>query len=298
MSSFGEHLRRQRQMRGVSLDEIVAITKISRRHLQALEDEQFEQLPGGIFNRSYVRGYAKCVGIDEEEAVAEYQQAAHETAPDTKIIAHQHASLHSDRPRERAGFPLVPVLILLVIAAGGVGGWKVYQDRQREKEQTAARYSSAEVHESPLTNTRSAPPLETTPAPQSSTPAAAERATPAPQNPAASSQGTPSVPAPTGASVNDGDQTAAALPFELTVRPRDKAWVSIKADGGYVVRGIIGPPAVKTIRASTQIIFYTGNAGALEVAFNGKEVPLAGGSNQPETLVFNSHGVLPKEGTP
>jgi cytoskeleton protein RodZ len=293
VSSVGEHLRRQRQMRGISLDEIVAITKISRRHLQALEDEQFDQLPGGIFNRSYVRAYAKCVGIDEEQAVAEYQEAAREKAPDTRVIAQQHASLHSDRPRERTGFPLMPVLVLLVVVAGGVGGWKVYQHRQREKAQAATSASSAEVHEAPVNSNSSPPAVQTLSSPLRPTPEASSPASAAPQAAAASSQ-LPAAPAPTPTSLNTADQTAVALPFELTVRPKDQAWVSVKADGRYLVRGIIAPPAVKTIHASTEIIFYTGNAGAVEVAFNGKGVPLTAGPNQPQTLVFNSHGAQPK----
>ena len=84
-------------MRGISLDEIVATTKIGRRLLVALEEEQFELLPGGIFNKSYVRAYAKCVGIDEDAAVAEYLQAAHETPPDTRVIAQQHC-FHTFEP--------------------------------------------------------------------------------------------------------------------------------------------------------------------------------------------------------
>jgi cytoskeletal protein RodZ len=175
----------------------------------------------------------------------------------------------------------MPVLVLLVVVAGGVGGWKVYQDRQREKAQAATSASSAEVHEAPV-NSNSSPPTE------ASSPASA-----APQAAAASSQ-LPAAPAPTPTSLNTADQTAVTLPFELTVRPKDQAWVSVKADGRYLVRGIIAPPAVKTIHASTEIIFYTGNAGAVEVAFNGKGVPLTAGPNQPQTLVFNSHGAQPK----
>ena len=78
-------------MRGISLDQIVATTKIGRRLLTALEEEQFDLLPGGIFNKAYVRAYAKCVGMNEDEAVAEYLAAAQEEPPDTKVIAHQHA---------------------------------------------------------------------------------------------------------------------------------------------------------------------------------------------------------------
>ncbi len=138
VGSFGERLRREREMRGVSLEQIVATTKIGRRLLLALEEEQFDLLPGGIFNKSYVKAYAKCVGIDEDEAVAEYMKAANETPPDTRVIAQQHASIHSNRPMQRAGFPVLPVLILVVVIAGGIGGWKVYQDRQNDKAKRAA----------------------------------------------------------------------------------------------------------------------------------------------------------------
>jgi hypothetical protein len=61
-----------------------------------------------------------------------------------------------------------------------------------------------------------------------------------------------------------------------------------------VVRGIIKPPDVKTIHATEQVVFYTGNAGALEVSFNGKNVPLTGGPNTEQVLVFDSRGVMPQ----
>ncbi len=75
-------------------------------------------------------------------------------------------------------------------------------------------------------------------------------------------------------------------PFEVTVRANDKAWVSIKSDGQFKVRGIIGPPDVKTIHATDQIVFWTGNAGAVEVSFNGQRVPLAGGPNSGRSAGF------------
>ena len=92
---------------------------------------------------------------------------------------------------------------------------------------------------------------------------------------------------------HDVANPAGATSFELTVRPRNRAWVSIKSDGKFVVRGIIQPPDVKTVRATDQVVFWTGNAGAVEVSFNGKNVPLTGGENEERVLVFNSRGLLP-----
>jgi cytoskeleton protein RodZ len=67
MGNFGEDLRRERLARGIALEEITAITKISQRHLVALEEERFRQLPGGILNKGIVRGYASAVGLDQQD---------------------------------------------------------------------------------------------------------------------------------------------------------------------------------------------------------------------------------------
>src|SRR5271167_3619838 len=123
-------------MRGISLDEIAAATKIGTRLLRALEDEQFELLPGGIFNKNYVRAYARHLGIDDEQAVADYLEAARETPPDVRLIAHQNSSMHGDPNRygsiSRRGFPLIPAFILLVVIVGAAGGWRLYRQRLRE----------------------------------------------------------------------------------------------------------------------------------------------------------------------
>ena len=79
-------------MRGVSLDDIADATKIGTRLLRALEEEHFELLPGGIFNKGFVRAYSKYLGLNEEEAVADYLEAAGEATPDPRVIAEQNSS--------------------------------------------------------------------------------------------------------------------------------------------------------------------------------------------------------------
>jgi cytoskeletal protein RodZ len=76
MSDFGEALRKEREARGVALEAITKVTKISNRHLVALEHEQFDALPGGVFNKGIVRGYARCVGLDEEVWLERYISAS------------------------------------------------------------------------------------------------------------------------------------------------------------------------------------------------------------------------------
>ncbi|MFT4113642.1 helix-turn-helix domain-containing protein [Silvibacterium sp.] len=75
MSEFGTELRRERESRGIGLDTIAEATKISSRHLQALETNHFDQLPGGVFNKGIVRSYARVVGLDEEAWVERFMSA-------------------------------------------------------------------------------------------------------------------------------------------------------------------------------------------------------------------------------
>jgi cytoskeletal protein RodZ len=75
MKSFGEDLRMERLSRGVALEDITAITKISQHHLVALEQEQFRQLPGGILSKGIVRGYAGALGLDQHLWTERYLKA-------------------------------------------------------------------------------------------------------------------------------------------------------------------------------------------------------------------------------
>ncbi len=81
MPSFGETLRRERELRGVSLREIADSTKISVRFLQALETDRLDVLPGGLFRKAFVRQYARHVGLDPERMVAEFLYAHGEEKP-------------------------------------------------------------------------------------------------------------------------------------------------------------------------------------------------------------------------
>jgi cytoskeleton protein RodZ len=67
MSTFGEELRSQRLSRGIALEQITAVTKISQRHLVALEQDRYQQLPGGILSKGIVRGYAGALGLDARD---------------------------------------------------------------------------------------------------------------------------------------------------------------------------------------------------------------------------------------
>ena len=95
MGSFGENLRSEREARGIALEDISATTKISVRLLRAIENEEFDRLPGGVFNINFVRQYARQVGLDEDKIVNEYRRltspappeaAQQESAPRAPVI--------------------------------------------------------------------------------------------------------------------------------------------------------------------------------------------------------------------
>src|SRR5919108_4332711 len=72
---FGEHLKRERELREVSLDELSKATRISNRFLQALENEDWGKLPGGVFGHGFVRSIARYLGLSEEALLGEYDLA-------------------------------------------------------------------------------------------------------------------------------------------------------------------------------------------------------------------------------
>jgi transcriptional regulator with XRE-family HTH domain len=114
MGSFGENLRRERELRGIDLRDIAEATKISVRFLQALEQDRVDVLPGGIFPRAFVRQYARYLGLDPERLVAEFLYA---TGAEARPQAPR------DRARRGRGllWPAAGVALVLV-AAAAIGG--------------------------------------------------------------------------------------------------------------------------------------------------------------------------------
>jgi cytoskeletal protein RodZ len=79
MGKFGEDLRMERLSRGIALEQITAVTKISQRHLLALEQEKFRLLPGGILSKGIVRGYVGALGLDPEDWIQRFMKACDES---------------------------------------------------------------------------------------------------------------------------------------------------------------------------------------------------------------------------
>ncbi len=107
-------------MRGVSLDEISAATRISTRFLEAIEKDQWDQLPGGVFNRGFIRSIARFLGLDEDSLVAEYALG---NASSTHLLVaarRPHKMPRNWRPAAAAAWAIA------LIVAGGVVGYRRY----------------------------------------------------------------------------------------------------------------------------------------------------------------------------
>jgi cytoskeleton protein RodZ len=117
-SPFGEHLKREREMRGVSLEEVSSATRISTRFLEAIERGQWDQLPGGAFNRGFIRSASRYLGLDDDSMVAEYSL-------ETNGNGASHAAPYAANEMPRDWRPIVALLavILVVVAALIAGGW-------------------------------------------------------------------------------------------------------------------------------------------------------------------------------
>ncbi len=129
--NFGERLKRERELREVSPNEVVVATRISLRFLEALENEDWDKLPGGIFNRGFVRAIARYLGLDEESLLAEYDLAHGELA--AEALAASENRIPSSPKWIAAVLALGVLLALAALVAAGVYGWRRYDAHRRVK---------------------------------------------------------------------------------------------------------------------------------------------------------------------
>src|SRR5947209_14640814 len=135
--NFGERLHAERELREFSLTEITAGTRIGPRFLEALENEQWEKLPGGVFNRGFVRAIAHFLGLDEENLLAEYDLAHGEQ----KIQAP--APYENRLPSRPLWVSALSILVILALLSGvfyaGRYGWRLFHSYRAKKYSSAAQ---------------------------------------------------------------------------------------------------------------------------------------------------------------
>lgn len=132
-TSFGEQLRLAREARGITLREISEQTRISTRYLEAIESDDYKRLPGGIFNKSFIKAYAKYIGFDEKEALEAYARTAREqgTSPDDVVSTPYQPRVYTDgNSRSPLVTLLLTILILAILSLGVYAAMHWYQRRE------------------------------------------------------------------------------------------------------------------------------------------------------------------------
>jgi cytoskeleton protein RodZ len=138
--NFGERLKRERELREVTLEEITSATRIGPRFLEALENEDWEKLPGGVFNRGFVRSIARYLGLDEEALLGDYVMAVGAQVP---VAEENHEEKKSPQSRWKPALVTLLLLALLFGAVyGGIMAWKYYAAHRTVKQAPAGTETS------------------------------------------------------------------------------------------------------------------------------------------------------------
>lgn len=281
MESFGARLKRQREQRGITLDDISVSTKIGTRLLRALEEDHFDQLPGGIFNRGFVRAYAHHVGLDEEEIIAEYLAASGDSIPG-RIPEAEAADGPAEAPAEEeegaksSGMPWGIVAGSILLVAVGVAVWGAYSRRKAPVESQEQRASQSARGPAPV----APPPPQSRPPQGSSDVATTAKTVKAPETRPAATE----PPAPGG--------------FVVRINAREDCWVSVKADGKEIMQDTLLAASEKSVAARREIVIRAGNVAALDLYFNGRKLSPQGDFGEVKTLTFDSSGLQPEPPKP
>jgi len=245
--NFGELLKREREMREVTLNEVTKATRIGPRFLEALENEEWDKLPGGVFNRGFVRAIARFLGLDEENLLAEYDLAHGEPNPPTP------QAYENKIPRPPIWVPMLAVLALLAIlgglVAGGVYGWRRFAAYRAAKRAPASLLAPTQ---------------------------AAETGT------VASSTGTDPLPV----SSNPANAPV-ALPLDLSVSTSAPSHVRVVADGNVLFDGDLLAGETHHYSANQQFEVTAGDSSAVLLELNGQAMPPVGTPGASGTIVLS-----------
>jgi len=278
--------------------------------LQALEEDNFNQLPGGIFNRGFVRAYSRFLGLDEDQTIADYMQASGDAPPvSTETVSHEDGSRENaaredaarenrdkDRDRDKdkdkdkvsrleasADAPprQVPWGVFagaLLVVALALSFWS---HRRREHMRQAVRPTPA-ASATQLSGQASGSDLPTTASPTTSS--------------------------PTGVSAHSAPKTShdlapaspAAIPGEFTVviQAREESWTTITADGKTISSELLPAGSERVVRGRKEITVRTGNAGAVDFRFNENKVDIGGDYGEVKIVTFGPRGILPNAPPP
>jgi cytoskeleton protein RodZ len=256
--SFGELLKRERELREVTLNEVTVATRIPPRFLEAFEREEWEKLPGGVFNRGFVRAIARYLGLDEENLLSEYDLAYGEQRVAVPALTDDPIPSPPKWAITAAGIAIL--LLVLGVVWGSVYGWHRYAAHRAAKR--AALSASAA-------------------APQPQTPSASS-ATSSPK----SALPTPQPPAANSASANTGDPSAPQR-LDLAVSTSGQTRVRVVADGRIVLDSRLPAGETRRLFAKNQFVVSATHPDAVLLEMNGEAMPSLASAGTSGTMVLS-----------
>jgi len=296
LPSFGQKLKSEREKRAITLEQISSSTKIGKRMLQALEEENFNQLPGGIFNKGFVRAYARHVGLDEDQAITDYLQASGQdnvAKPDTEV----EAKTVPEEPREPSASWQIPwgwLAAILLLLAVALSLWNRRQHKNDAHPQSPAPTATEKLTANPSAGANAGSPASLNEG------AAANRA-----QTTTPTKDVSRVPTPAVASANNvlaaAPANATATPageFTVVILAREDSWLSITTDRETVVEETLLAENQRAIHGQKEIVIRAGNIGGLDFIFNGKKLASQGDYGEVKTLTFGSGGLQPNAPAP
>jgi cytoskeleton protein RodZ len=241
MASLGQQLKQSREEKGISLQEIAESTHISIRFLQAIENDAYDVLPGGVFNRAFVRKFARQVGFDEEQAVNLYQEQWQEQGGEPE--RGYQLGIDDTEFRQGSGNGLLLSFVALIVL--GSLAYAAYQ-------YFTPAVSDAGGGAMAGLNTPTPAPSVITPTPGASPEATA--------SPSSRPPGSPTPEAPAG-----------AMRVQLTA-PIEEVWLKIKSDGGEAKQMLLPKGESRVYDVSEEIILSIGRVQSLKIAINGRNL--------------------------
>ena len=262
-------------MRGVSRPEVCAATRIGPRFLEALENEQWEILPGGIFNRGFIRAVARFLGLDEDDLVAEYDLAVSEQGLAAPVLASAPPPRKS--PHRRALLASLAALSVLALLGGSWLGWRWQHNRLRK--------AANEPHG--ITATLALPN-----GPQPAPPPSDQQKPGSPNASATDSTGVAAL-LPAASAGQPGSQGQG---LELKIEAGKETKVSISVDGAKAFDGSIIAGQSRTFTARDDIDVSANDAGALLLELNGQTLAPLGPPGQPGNTTLTRSDLKPAGG--
>lgn len=284
--SPGAQLRRAREARGETINEVAFALKLSPRQVEALEHDDFAALPGMALVRGFMRNYARYLGLDAAPLMDAVQRLAGQGAVDLSPIRNAEGDLPSGGGRRSSGAPagMIVLVLVLLVAAGWYFDW--FRTEPPANVETIEPPLAIEpvlpqavplVPPVPEPVAPSAPVEVLPPAATSSAADAAEGASGAPiaSAPAATAEA-PVASALAPAAPNSAPAADAPTPGgALVLRFAGESWVEIRDAGGSIVySGINRAGSSRTVQGKPPFALVVGNAANVSVEFDGRPVDL------------------------